>query len=209
MTGRKQRSIGILAPVDSGKTTLIESMLYLTGAIRRQGRVDHGGALLDHDRIERARGITIYAKSVHYRYGDADDYILDTPGHMDFAPEMARTLSAMDAAILVIHAFDGLREDFGACRSLLIDFLADYGGYVDEHIIIVFDAYRMKHPQAHVEAVAGVTISYTAQRETAEQFREEVMAQRESGRAHLKRDENILTRTVLDAVDIREETGHE
>ena len=83
--------IGILAHVDSGKTTLSEGLLYTSGAIRRLGRVDHRDAFLDTDEIERDRGITIFSKEAVFEYQDTSFTLLDTPGHVDFSTEAERT----------------------------------------------------------------------------------------------------------------------
>lgn len=80
----KRVVIGILAHVDAGKTTLSESMLYLTGEIRSAGRVDHGDAFLDNYELERERGITIFSKQARLKFGDMEVTLLDTPGHVDF-----------------------------------------------------------------------------------------------------------------------------
>ncbi len=100
-------NIGILAHVDAGKTTLAEAMLYLTGSIRRAGRVDHGDAFLDHFQMERERGITIFSKQAQLKIGPFDVTLLDTPGHEDFSAEMERALQILDYAVLVISAADG------------------------------------------------------------------------------------------------------
>ena len=102
----RNTTIGILAHVDAGKTTLSESILYLAGAVRRRGRVDHGDAFLDTDAMEKKRGITIYSKLARFEYSGRPFTILDTPGHSDFSPEMERALQVLDAAILVISAAD-------------------------------------------------------------------------------------------------------
>lgn len=107
--------IGILAHVDAGKTTLSESILYLTGKIRKQGRVDHGDAFLDTDGLERERGITIFSKQAVFSAGDMQVTLLDTPGHVDFSAEMERTLGILDAAVLVINGADGVQ---GHTRTL-------------------------------------------------------------------------------------------
>ena len=104
----KYRSIGVLAHVDAGKTTLSEAILFQTGAIRSLGRVDHGDAFLDTDETERKRGITIYSKEARFSMGDTRYILVDTPGHVDFSPEMERTLQILDCAILVISAADGV-----------------------------------------------------------------------------------------------------
>lgn len=90
--------IGILAHVDSGKTTLSEGMLYSAGEIRKIGRVDHGDAFLDSHEIERDKGITIFSKQAVMRFRDTEFTLLDTPGHVDFSTEMERTLSVLDYA---------------------------------------------------------------------------------------------------------------
>ena len=101
--------IGLLAHVDAGKTTLSESMLYLSGRIRQQGRVDHGNAYLDTYELERARGITIFSKQAELVFGELKVTLLDTPGHVDFSAEMERTLRVLDYAILVINGADGVQ----------------------------------------------------------------------------------------------------
>lgn len=105
----KKQVIGILAHVDAGKTTLAESMLYLTGAIRKLGRVDHKDAFLDTYELERARGITIFSKQAVFTHRDMEVTLLDTPGHVDFSAEMERTLQVLDYAILVISGSDGVQ----------------------------------------------------------------------------------------------------
>ena len=106
----KKAVIGILAHVDSGKTTLSEAMLYKSGAIRKLGRVDHRDAFLDTDPIERDRGITIFSKQAVFQWKDVSYTLLDTPGHVDFSGETERTLSVIDAAVLVISATDGVQS---------------------------------------------------------------------------------------------------
>ena len=106
----KRLVIGILAHVDSGKTTLSEGLLYLSGEIMRQGRVDHGDSFLDTNEIERDRGITIFSKQAVLHTNNAEFTLLDTPGHVDFASETERTLAALDYAILVISGSDGVQS---------------------------------------------------------------------------------------------------
>lgn len=106
----KKVVIGILAHVDAGKTTLSEGLLYLTGTVRRLGRVDHKDAFLDTNTIERERGITIFSKqAVLFPADDFEMTLLDTPGHVDFCAEMERTLQVLDYAILVISGTDGIQ----------------------------------------------------------------------------------------------------
>ena len=111
----KKLTIGILAHVDTGKTTLSEAMLYAAGALRKLGRVDHGDAFLDTHAIERERGITIFSKQAVLDIGDLGVTLLDTPGHVDFSAEAERTLQVLDCAILVISGTDGVQ---GHTRTL-------------------------------------------------------------------------------------------
>ena len=104
----KKLVLGILAHVDAGKTTLSEGLLYLSGAVRRLGRVDHQDAFLDTDEQEREWGITILAKQAEFSWGDTAFTLLDTPGHVDFSAEMERTLAVLDCAVLVVSGTDGI-----------------------------------------------------------------------------------------------------
>ncbi len=106
----KKAVIGILAHVDSGKTTLSEAMMYVSGNIRRLGRVDHKDSFLDNFKLERERGITIFSKQAVLRYEDTEFTLLDTPGHVDFSAETERTLQVLDYAILVISGTDGVQS---------------------------------------------------------------------------------------------------
>ena len=109
-TTHKQIVLGILAHVDSGKTTLSEAMLYRSGAIRKLGRVDHKDAFLDTDTLEKARGITIFSKQALLTAGGTDITLLDTPGHVDFSTETERTLQVLDYAVLVVSGTDGVQS---------------------------------------------------------------------------------------------------
>ena len=122
----KRLVIGILAHVDSGKTTLAEAMLYRAGVLRKLGRVDHRDAFLDTDAMERARGITIFAKqAVLDLPADAAGLeetrltLLDTPGHVDFSAEAERTLQVLDYAILVVSGTDGVQAHTQTLWNLL------------------------------------------------------------------------------------------
>ena len=106
----KRLVIGILAHVDSGKTTLSEAMLYQAGALRKLGRVDHRDAFLDTDALEHARGITIFSKQAVLKLPHAQFTLLDTPGHVDFSAEAERALQVMDYAILVVSGTDGVQS---------------------------------------------------------------------------------------------------
>ncbi|WP_448863396.1 NYN domain-containing protein [Dorea sp.] len=111
----KHITIGILAHVDAGKTTLSECMLYLSGRIRKLGRVDHKDTFFDTYELERERGITIFSKQAELEMGNLGITLLDTPGHVDFSAEMERTLQVLDYAILVINGADGVQ---GHTRTL-------------------------------------------------------------------------------------------
>lgn len=117
----KKCCVGVLAHVDSGKTTFIESLLYETGVIPSLGRVDHKNSYLDNDSAERERGITIYSKNARIKLPDKDLelILIDTPGHVDFGPEMERSLQVCDVAILIISASSGVQAHTKTLWSLL------------------------------------------------------------------------------------------
>lgn len=102
------KTIGVLAHVDAGKTTFSEQLLYHTNSIKERGRVDHQSAFLDRDRIERNRGITVFADQGKFTYQGSTYYIIDTPGHVDFSPEMERAIQVLDYAIVIVSAVDGV-----------------------------------------------------------------------------------------------------
>lgn len=106
---KKNITLGLVAHVDSGKTTLTEAMLVGAGALRQAGRVDHGDAFLDTHALERSRGITIFAKEARLALPHTELTLLDTPGHADFGAEMERTLSVLDYALLIISGTDGVQ----------------------------------------------------------------------------------------------------
>ncbi len=111
--------LGVLAHVDSGKTTLSETMLYRAGVIRKLGRVDHRDAFLDTDALERARGITIFSKQALLDAGQTHITLLDTPGHVDFSAEAERTLQVLDYAVLVISGPGGVQSHTETLWQLL------------------------------------------------------------------------------------------
>ncbi|WML44003.1 TetM/TetW/TetO/TetS family tetracycline resistance ribosomal protection protein [Neobacillus sp. PS3-40] len=102
------KTIGILAHVDAGKTTFAEQLLFHTKTIRQRGRVDHKDAFLDSHMIERQRGITVFADQAIFSFNESTYYLIDTPGHIDFSPEMERALQVMDFAIVIISAVEGV-----------------------------------------------------------------------------------------------------
>lgn len=115
----KRIVVGILAHVDSGKTTLSEALLYQSGNINKLGRVDHRDSFLDTFSLERDRGITIFSKQAVLKYKDTEFTLLDTPGHVDFSAETERTLQVLDYAVLVISATDGIQSHTQTLWKLL------------------------------------------------------------------------------------------
>ncbi len=102
------KTIGVLAHVDAGKTSFSEQLLYHTNSIRERGRVDHQDAFLDNHTIERNRGITVFSDQARFTYGDTTYTLIDTPGHVDFSPEMERAIQVMDYAIVIVSAVEGV-----------------------------------------------------------------------------------------------------
>ncbi len=115
----KRITIGILAHVDSGKTTLSEAILYKTGSIRSLGRVDHKNAFLDTHSLEKERGITIFSKQAEFNLNDTRYTLMDTPGHTDFSTETERTLQVIDCAILVVSGPDPIQSHTETLWELL------------------------------------------------------------------------------------------
>ena len=111
--------IGILAHVDSGKTTLSESILYKTGVLRSLGRVDHETSFLDSNEIERERGITIFSSQAVFTRRDIEFTLIDTPGHVDFSAETERALNILDTALLVISGTEGVQSHTETLWQLL------------------------------------------------------------------------------------------
>lgn len=103
------KTIGILAHVDAGKTTFSEQVLYHTKSIRSRGRVDHKDSFLDNNDIEKKRGITVFSEQAIFNYKDSTYYLVDTPGHADFSAEMERAMKIMDYAIVIISAVEGIQ----------------------------------------------------------------------------------------------------
>ena len=138
-------ALGILAHVDSGKTTLAESLLYKTGSIRKFGRVDHKDAFLDTHNIERERGITIFSKQAVFKIGDMSVTLLDTPGHVDFSTETERTLSVLDYAILVVSGTEGIQSHTETLWELLKRYKVPTFIFVNKMDLSGADAHAMFH----------------------------------------------------------------
>ena len=119
---KRRVCIGVMAHVDAGKTTLSEQLLYLGGAVRERGRVDHGDAFLDTEPVERERGITVFSGQADFTWGDTVYYLLDTPGHTDFAAETERVLPALDYAVLVVSCAEGVQGHTETLWRLLRDY---------------------------------------------------------------------------------------
>ena len=115
----KKIVFGILAHVDSGKTTLSEELLFLSGKIRQKGRVDTKNAYLDTNSIERDRGITIYSKQAVFDFGNTSFTLIDTPGHVDFSAEAECALGVLDCAVLLVSAPDGIKSHTKTLWELL------------------------------------------------------------------------------------------
>jgi len=122
MNEKRRITIGILAHVDAGKTTLSEGILFKSGAIRKAGRVDHGDAFLDTYQQEKDRGITIFSKQAQISLPSLELTLLDTPGHVDFSAEMERTLQVLDYAILVINGREGVQGHTMTLWKLIRDY---------------------------------------------------------------------------------------
>lgn len=116
---KRHISVGLLAHVDAGKTTLSEAMLYLSGRIKKLGRVDHRDSFLDNHELERTRGITIFSKQAVMELENSTVTLLDTPGHADFSTETERTLQVLDCAVLVISGTDGVQAHTETLWELL------------------------------------------------------------------------------------------
>ncbi|NQX44212.1 TetM/TetW/TetO/TetS family tetracycline resistance ribosomal protection protein [Paenibacillus tritici] len=112
-------TVGLLAHVDAGKTTFAEQLLYHTEAIRSRGRVDHQDTFLDTHEIEKSRGITVFADQAEFTYKDARYFLLDTPGHVDFSPEMERCLQVLDYAVVILSAVEGVESHTETLWQLL------------------------------------------------------------------------------------------
>lgn len=156
----KKLVIGILAHVDAGKTTLAESILYISGSIRKAGRVDHGDTFLDTDSQERSRGITIFSKQAEFSWAGMDVTLLDTPGHVDFSAEMERTLQVLDYAVLVISGADGVQGHVLTLWNLLARYRIPVFLFVNK--MDQPDTDRERLMQKLQERLGGQCIDFTA-----------------------------------------------
>lgn len=139
----KRITVGILAHVDSGKTTLSEGMLYAAGTIGKLGRVDNGDSTLDTNAIERDRGITVFSEQATMPYGNTEISLLDTPGHADFSAETERTLRILDYAILVISGTDGVQGHTKTLWKLLEHYCVPTFIFVNKMDIETTDKHKL------------------------------------------------------------------
>ena len=116
------KTIGILAHVDAGKTTFCEQVLYHTNSIRKLGRVDHKDTFLDNHNIEKSRGITIFSSQGNFKYNECEYNLIDTPGHIDFSPEMERSIKIIDYAILIISGVEKVQSHTKTVFRLLKEY---------------------------------------------------------------------------------------
>lgn len=152
MNKEKKITIGLLAHVDAGKTTLSESLLYQAKALKNLGRVDHQNSFLDYDSQERKRGITIYLKQASLKWNNCLITILDTPGHLDFSSEMERTLQVLDLAIIVINGLDGVQSHTKTIFKLLKELKVPTFIFVNKMDIAHFDqSYYLKDLQKNLD----------------------------------------------------------
>ena len=196
---RKKLTIGILAHVDAGKTTLSEALLYRSGRIRSLGRVDHKNTYLDTNAVERERGITIFSKQARFSSADCDFILLDTPGHVDFSAETERTLSLLDYAILVVSAADGVQNHTRTLWQLLEYYRVPTFIFVNKTDVSIQLAEELEKELATVLSSRCVAFYETS---TKEQLDEKL--------AYIREDflEKVLVGEPIDEGDIAEEISH-
>jgi|LSQX01.1.fsa_nt_gb small GTP-binding protein len=166
-------TIGILAHVDSGKTTLSEAILFRTGVLKSLGRVDHKDAFFDSDSQERDRGITIRSKQAQFSVGQNEITLLDTPGHIDFSAEMERALRVLDYAILVINVRDGVTKHTKAMWSLLKEYKVPVIVFVNK--MDLAGASKIEAMQEIKAELSALCVDFASEKESdKEAFYEEV-----------------------------------
>ena len=166
-------TIGILAHVDSGKTTLSEAILFRTGVLKSLGRVDHKDAFFDSDSQERDRGITIRSKQAQFSVGQNEITLLDTPGHIDFSAEMERALRVLDYAILVINVRDGVTKHTKAMWSLLKEYKVPVIVFVNKMDLV--GASKIEAMQEIKAELSALCVDFASEKESdKEAFYEEV-----------------------------------
>lgn len=164
----RQTVVGILAHVDAGKTTLAEAMLFDAGTIRTCGRVDRGDSHLDTDLMERDRGITIFSSQAALEHEDTTITLVDSPGHVDFSAETERTLAALDLAVLVVGANDGIQGHTRTLWRLLerhgiptiifankVDLLPDAGSLAEKNALVAALRAKLSEGCLPIEELTG------------------------------------------------------
>lgn len=170
----RQTVVGILAHVDAGKTTLAEAMLFDAGTIRTCGRVDRGDSHLDTDLMERDRGITIFSSQAALEHADAAITLVDSPGHVDFSAEAERTLAALDLAVLVVGANDGIQGHTRTLWRLLerhgiptiifankVDLLPDAGSLAEKNALVAALRAKLSEGCLPIEELTGEAAAMT------------------------------------------------
>lgn len=142
------RTLGILAHVDAGKTTLSEQILYHAGAIRAPGRVDHGDTALDTDLIERQRGITVFSDQAWFDWQGRRFTLIDTPGHVDFAAEAERALLALDLAVLIVDGGSGVQAHTAALFQLAETYRVPLVFFINKTDLPSFDGEKLSRQMA-------------------------------------------------------------
>lgn len=196
---RKKLTVGILAHVDAGKTTLSEALLFCSGRIRTLGRVDHKNTYLDTNAVERERGITIFSKQARFSSADCDFILLDTPGHVDFSAETERTLSLLDYAILVVSAADGVQNHTRTLWQLLEYYGVPTFVFVNKTDVSIKLAQELEKELSTVLSSRCVAFYETATKE-----------QQDEKLAYIREDfmEKVLVGEPIDKGDIAEEISH-
>ena len=170
----RQTVVGILAHVDAGKTTLAEAMLFDAGTIRTCGRVDRGDSHLDTDLMERDRGITIFSSQAALVHAGTAITLVDSPGHVDFSAEAERTLAALDLAVLVVGANDGIQGHTRTLWRLLerhgiptiifankVDLLPDAGSLAEKNTLVVALRAKLSEGCLPIEELTGEAAAMT------------------------------------------------
>ena len=170
----RQTVVGILAHVDAGKTTLAEAMLFDAGTIRTCGRVDRGDSHLDTDLMERDRGITIFSSQAALVHADTAITLVDSPGHVDFSAEAERTLAALDLAVLVVGANDGIQGHTRTLWRLLerhdiptiifankVDLLPDAGSLAEKNALVAALRAKLSEGCLPIEELTGEAAAMT------------------------------------------------
>ncbi len=192
----KRITLGILAHVDSGKTTLSEGLLYTAGELRRVGRVDHGDAFLDMHSLERDRGITIFSKQAVLHLPDAELTLLDTPGHVDFSAEMERTLQVLDYAILVVSGPDGIQSHTETLWQLLEYSSVPTFVFVNKMDLSLSD--RMQLMELLTSRLHGSCVDFTDMK--SDEFAESLAVCDEALMQEMLEDGVLRQETIADAI---------